>query len=253
MMKVKDWHAVLALALAVAGCRYRYELLPSLSDESAAGTGGAGSVAGSSAVAGDANGGAPEGGAPDGPGGSGGSVAGGDAGGGVGGVTAGGGGGNSGAAGDGGNGGSAGGTPPDMALCTPGSYGGHEYLICQELRSWDDANGGCIAIGMRLARVDDANENDWLYDTIRTGAATEVWLGATDRAVEGEWLWTDGEGFWLGDDGGTAQNGLFSGWYFREPNNVNEEDCGALEAQSAKPEWYDFQCHIALAYVCESL
>lgn len=246
MQKVNDWHALLAVGLAIAGCRYRYELLPSLADESTAGTAGAASLGGVTASAGAQDGGAPDAGVG-GSGESGGSGSGGDSGG------AGAPGGGAGASGDAGSAGSAGGTPPDMARCTQASYGGHDYLLCEELRSWEDAKGGCVAVGMRLARVDDANENDWLYANIRNGSAADVWLGATDQAVEGEWRWSDGEGFWLGDNAGSAQNGLFSGWYFREPNNVSEEDCAALEARSAKPEWYDRQCHIALSYVCESL
>jgi hypothetical protein len=234
MQNVNDWHTLLALGLAIAGCRYRYELLPSRADESTAGTAGAASLGGATASAGAHDGGAPDAGVGE-------SGFGGDSGG----VGA-----PGGAAGDAG---STGGIPPDLALCTQASYGGHEYLLCEEPRSWDDAKGGCVAVGMQLARVDDANENDWLYANIRNGSAAEVWLGATDQAVEGEWRWSDGDGFWLGDNAGTAQNGLFSGWYFREPNNVGEEDCAALEAQSANPEWYDRQCHIALSYVCESL
>jgi hypothetical protein len=141
-----------------------------------------------------------------------------------------------------------------MTLCNQATYGGHDYLLCKELRAWDDANDGCTVVGMRLVRVDDANENQWLFTNanIPNGSMVEVWLGAADRAVEGEWRWSDGELFWVGDSGGTAQNGLFNAWYFREPNNVNDEDCAVLDTAS-KPEWYDYDCALPLSYVCESL
>jgi hypothetical protein len=255
MQKLKPWHALLATGLAVAGCRYRYELLPVHSDGGGAGSAGEMSSAGSSAAT-DA--GASVGGAPDGAGsGNDGNMAGGDAtsAGEGGGTSLAGTGGSSGSAtGGGGVGGGGTGVPPDMALCNQVSYGGHDYLLCQEQRPWEDANNGCIAIGMRLVRVDDANENQWLFTNANTpnGQASEVWLGASDRAVEGEWRWSDGELFWVGDPVGTPQNGLFDAWYFREPNNVNDEDCAALET-AAKPEWYDHHCELSLSYVCESL
>lgn len=86
------------------------------------------------------------------------------------------------------------------------------------------------------------------------GANSQFWLGATDQTVEGEWRWTDGSLFWLGENGGSAQNGLFSYWYFREPNNVgNMENCAVMETKSAAGDWYDFSCTVARAYSCESL
>jgi hypothetical protein len=169
-----------------------------------------------------------------------------------------------GAAGNGGPGGSAGfaaaagaggGTPPDAALCSEAAFGGHDYLLCAETRSWFDAHGGCVAIGMRLVRIDDASENQWLFDNavVAGGRESRVWLGASDLAAEGEWRWTDGELMWLGGIDGAAQNDLFVGWSPREPNNVNGlEHCASLETNSSTPEWFDRQCHLAEGYACES-
>ena len=142
-----------------------------------------------------------------------------------------------------------------MALCNQATNGGHDYVRCKELRNWADANSGCLAIGMRLVRVDDDAENQWLFfgANVPSGADGEIWLGATDLEVEGEWRWTNGDLFWLGDDGGSAQNGLFSGWYSREPNNASTENCAVLDTKAAGAEWYDFDCEASKAYVCESL
>jgi hypothetical protein len=109
---------------------------------------------------------------------------------------------------------------------------------------------------MRLVRIDDAMENQWLFTNanVDQGRASLVWIGADDLAVEGEWRWTDGALFWLGQNNGMAQNGLFAGWYQREPNNVNgAENCGAFETKSSAPGWYDLQCATPYAFVCESL
>jgi hypothetical protein len=148
-----------------------------------------------------------------------------------------------------------GGTPPDSELCVQASYGGHDYLLCPELRTWFDANAGCAAIGMRLVRVDDADENQWLFDNavVPMGRDSRVWLGGWDVPVDGEWRWTDGDLFWLGDELGSAQNGLFAGWSSREPNDVDgDEDCATLDTSSSRPDWIDIRCDDIKAYVCES-
>jgi hypothetical protein len=192
-----------------------------------------------------------------GSGGRGGSAgsAGSSAGGGSGGTGAGaGGGGAGGTSGAGGSGGSAG--APNPALCNTGMFGGHTYLLCKEDRSWFVANFGCTLIGMRLVRIDDAAENQWLFDNAFTelGRRSTVWIGATDQAVDGEWRWTDGTLFWLGDDGGTAQNGLFTAWNQREPNNVSAaEHCAVMETSGSTPEWYDYTCEFVGPFICESL
>jgi hypothetical protein len=202
----------------------------------AAGGGGGGTTGGAGAATGGNGGTAATGGASSGAGGGG---------------SGGGGAGFAAAAGAGG-----GGTPPDGASCTQASFGGHDYLLCEEMRTWFDAHGGCVAVGMRLVRVDDANENQWLFDNavVPGGRDSQTWLGAWDASAEGEWRWTDGELFWLGDSMGSAQGGLFAGWSVREPNDVGgAEDCAALETNSSTPEWFDSGCDLLKAYVCESL
>lgn len=239
--------AVVLLAFAVAACRYGYELLP-VDDDSGMGA-AAGNVSTAGAGPGDGGAGAvdmlPDGG-NDSAGGAETNAGNGSSGGGAssGGSTA----------GSSGSGGSSVGVPPDLSLCNQASYGGHDYLLCQEPRSWAAANGGCLAIGMRLIRIDDDAENQWLNANanVPSGANGEVWLGATDEEVEGEWRWTDGDLFWLGDRAGSAQNALFSLWYFREPNNVDIENCAVLDTRAGAAEWYDFDCELTKAYACES-
>jgi hypothetical protein len=211
-----------------------------------AGTDGSGGNGASGGASGGANGGtgaiSPIGGS----GGTGGSVVNGGAGASNGGAGA-----TAAAAGAGG-----GGTPPDSALCVQASYGGHDYLLCPELRTWFDANSGCAAIGMRLVRVDDPNENQWLFENVLVpgGRDSQIWLGARDVPTEGEWRWTDGEVFWL-ESTDSIRNGLFAAWYWREPNDTAasaDEDCASMETSPA-PEWYDWDCVAAKSYVCESL
>jgi hypothetical protein len=233
---------VFLFGFSVAACRYQYELIP-LDDNS-----GIGSAAGDTSRAGGGSDGAT---ANAGTGGTDTPLDGGSDGDGGAEATA---GSSTGGSTSGGSSGS-GGVPPDMALCNQVTYGAHDYVLCQELRSWADANSGCLAIGMQLIRVDDDAENQWLLSNanVPSGVYGEVWLGATDLEVEGEWRWTDGELFWLGDHLGSAQSSLFNAWYFREPNNVNGENCAALDTKAAGAEWYDLNCVWSRAYACESL
>jgi hypothetical protein len=211
-------------------------------------TGGGGTTGGTGAGRGGAGGAGSGGGGTGGSGGSAGSTAGG----GSGGTGAGAGGGGSGGAS--GSGGSAG--APNPTLCNTGMFGGHTYLLCKEDRSWHLANLGCTLLGMRLVRIDDAAENQWLFDNAFTelGRRSTVWIGATDEVVDGQWRWTDGALFWIGDDGGTAQNGLFTAWNQREPNNVSmAEHCAVIETNGSTPEWYDYTCGFLGPFICESL
>jgi hypothetical protein len=201
-------------------------------------TGGGGTTGGTGGGRGGAGGAGSGGGGTGGAGGSAGSTAGGGSGG----------------TGAGGSGGSAG--APNPTLCNTGMFGGHTYLLCKEDRSWHLANLGCIAVGMRLVRIDDAAENQWLFDNAFTelGRRSTVWIGATDEVVDGQWRWTDGALFWIGDDGGTAQNGLFTAWNQREPNNVSAaEHCAVIETNGSTPEWYDYTCGFVGPFICESL
>ena len=77
-----------------------------------------------------------------------------------------------------------------------------------------------------VVHVTSAAENAYI-DNI-TGTAV-TWLGGQDTAVEGEWRWIggelDGELFWLGNIGGSAQNGYYENFNANEPNDyVGGED-----------------------------
>ncbi len=54
------------------------------------------------------------------------------------------------------------------------------------------------------------------------------WIGASDEANEGTWLWVTGPEagtpFWQGQVSGTPINGEFSFWNNGEPNNLGDED-----------------------------
>ncbi|MBT5268424.1 MAG: PEP-CTERM sorting domain-containing protein [Candidatus Marinimicrobia bacterium] len=59
-------------------------------------------------------------------------------------------------------------------------------------------------------------------------APDDGWLGGTDKAAEGTWVWADGPEtgsvFWNGGVGGSAPVGAFASWNIGEPNDVGNED-----------------------------
>src|SRR5439155_2315452 len=91
--------------------------------------------------------------------------------GGMGGTNAGGRGGSSnagtGGSGNAGAGGSSAGGTGGLAgaPCTPATYGGHAYALCDGPLPWTSAGNDCTVKGMRLARIDDVAENTWLQAT----------------------------------------------------------------------------------------
>jgi len=158
----------------------------------------------------------------------------------------------SGAAGAGGAGGSTG---SDGGLaCSTSTFGGHLYAFCPTLSSWTNADADCASKGMRLARIDDASENDWVQATAFAGIAAIssnywTWIGATDQAVLGQWTWTDGALFWIGGTNGSAQGGLYNNWVGGAPGaNASAGTCGIFQHAGF---WQDWDCTKLQSYVCE--
>jgi hypothetical protein len=138
--------------------------------------------------------------------------------------------------------------PPDCALR---AYRGHDYAFCNAEVPSFTARSVCASAGMRLARIDDAAENEWIHATAIDTGAGEVTIGASDQAVEGSWQWPDGVTFWIASaDGGAPVGGLFQAWLVGEPNAFNErEDCARIFADQST--WHDYPCDLAADYVCE--
>jgi Lectin C-type domain len=224
-------------------------------------SGSAGGVSGSSGAAG---GGTGRGGASGATGGAAGSATGrGGASGGMGGSAVGGTGGAAGGRGGagGGTGGAGGGAGGAViggggttgASCPVDTFGGHTYAFCEGPLAWPDAQTDCMAKGMRLVRIDDSTENAWVQSIAFAGISSVSsvywpWIGATDATVSGEWRWTDGALFWLGNMNGVAQGGLYVNWVAASPGNGTRSECGILESSAF---WKDWPCSTAERYVCE--
>ncbi len=116
--------------------------------------------------------------------------------------------------------------------------GGGCYVRNTTTQDWGDAVESCEAWGGTLVTINDAAENQWLFERFGAG----LWIGATDESGwgDGEFRWVSGQPFgyrnWGGgqpDDGGT--------W--------GSEDCVELAGGGA---WNDLGCNESRWAICES-
>jgi hypothetical protein len=129
----------------------------------------------------------------------------------------------------------------------------HGYMLCPKgAKDYADAQLTCKQQSMRLAWLETADENADVAAKVKALMSDEVWLGATDVEVEGEWLWDGDHGyqFWAGSETGASVDGAFDAWMSGTPNDDNGgEDCAVLNATTEL--WGDRSCSTRYAYLCE--
>ncbi|CAL4107811.1 unnamed protein product [Meganyctiphanes norvegica] len=132
-----------------------------------------------------------------------------------------------------------------VSKCDDGgvAIGGECYWFNEELKNWDDAVLACASRGRALASPADPGAilqyAYGKYSQFYSG----FWLGGSDVASEGTWVWQSGEP--LGDRfPWDPENG------HGEPNNANgDENC--LEMRIHENRYNDIQCHNTKGYICE--
>jgi hypothetical protein len=160
------------------------------------------------------------------------------------------------------------------AGCSARLFGEHLYLLCVNESAalqldYNEATAACdgadsmlgLGVSLELARIESAQENQFLRDWIRETTSSEgmIWMGANDIAREGIWVWGQGERavqFFTGNlfGGGVPFNGRFHDFLAGRPNSANgtDEDCGGFDSE-ADWHWNDRLCTQGrLGYVCET-
>jgi len=86
------------------------------------------------------------------------------------------------------------------------------YLLSEA--SWTDSAEAARGLGGFLVTVDDAEENDWLFDTFASfeNQTRHLWIGLSDDDVEGEFNWHDGTPF------------FYRSWGEGQPGEGGDED-----------------------------
>ncbi|XP_065327893.1 CD209 antigen-like protein A [Pelmatolapia mariae] len=96
-------------------------------------------------------------------------------------------------------------------------HGENCYFFSTSKSSWNESSTECITKGGDLVKIDSSEEQSFLRTTIQQitgGYEIYFWIGLTDSAEEGRWLWVDG----------SPLNERLTFWYFHEPDDWTEED-----------------------------
>ena len=70
---------------------------------------------------------------------------------------------------------------------------GHTYAITSTAMNYADAQAAAAALGGYLTTINTKAENDWLTAKFEVNYG-DIWIGATDTASEGTWVWDNGTG-----------------------------------------------------------
>jgi hypothetical protein len=112
---------------------------------------------------------------------------------------------------------------PAHAVPVQGPTGNFYEFVAAPQISWQDARAAALSASLLgqpgyLATVTSSAENSFLITLSTLG-----WLGGSDQAVEGTWVWADGpeanQIFWTGGPGGSAPPGVYTNWQPGQPDN----------------------------------
>jgi len=143
------------------------------------------------------------------------------------------------------------GETPALVCAASGVLGpdGSCYAALATLRPWAAARQRCRALGAGwdLASVRNVEVNRFLTD----GLSGEAWLGASDSAQEGTWIWIDdGTVFWNGSETGAPVDGNYANWAGTEPNGEAGSACARLVPENSGA-WADLECEELRGAVCK--
>ncbi|MEI6217859.1 MAG: C-type lectin domain-containing protein [bacterium] len=114
------------------------------------------------------------------------------------------------------------------------AFGGHHYLLVPDNVSWQEAKTACEQMDGHLVIVNNAKEDSFVATL---AAGRNVWLGCTDEAEQGVWLWGDGAKL------------TYAGWAPSEPNNYGGREHWGVCCGDGR--WNDVSIDTLCAYVCE--
>lgn len=104
---------------------------------------------------------------------------------------------------------------------------GHYYDVTDTNIGWEEAEAEAILKGGHLVAIQDAAEESWLVGTF---GSERFWIGFTDKASEGTWLWSSGDPV------------TYVNWASGEPNNATPPEWGEDYAVMnwSGPAWNDW-------------
>ena len=107
-------------------------------------------------------------------------------------------------------------------------FNGHYYKIFSNTcSSWEDAKAYCESVGGHLATISSKEENDALFNYMRSLNLKIAYFGYSDAATEGEWKWVNGE------------TNIYNNWHSGEPNGRSSENYAEFYYQFNDGTWND--------------
>jgi hypothetical protein len=110
--------------------------------------------------------------------------------------------------------------------------------------AWSDAYQRCLTYSSNLICVNSSAENTFIASNLdessRRSVSDEAWIGYTDSAAEGHFVWSTG----------STCTSTFTHWYEGEPNDGGQggSDCARILSTSY---WRDWQCSAELPFICK--
>lgn len=143
--------------------------------------------------------------------------------------------------------------PIDARPCTGGTMAqvgpdGSCFVFVATPRTYAQAAAACVAMNAHLAYLKSAALDTFAEQFVGT---TNTWIGLSDRAAEGAFVWDDGAAL------------AFSNWALGEPNSggidaTYEEDCAIIAGARPTKQWDDRPCDASevatsgsFAYLCQ--
>uniref|UniRef100_A0A3P8QSN0 C-type lectin domain-containing protein n=1 Tax=Astatotilapia calliptera TaxID=8154 RepID=A0A3P8QSN0_ASTCA len=121
-------------------------------------------------------------------------------------------------------------------------HGGNCYYFSTNSSSWNESRTVCKTKGGDLVKIDSEEEQNFLRKNVQQKMEIHdipFWIGLTDLAEEGRWLWCD-------------RSTPLTFWRFFEPDDwkgkdPDGEDCGRM----GPLYWYDNSCKRSHRSICE--
>jgi len=120
------------------------------------------------------------------------------------------------------------------------------YIVRKGQSSWSDAATRCTNEGdLRLAVITTANQNTAVQTAITQQASGKAFIGLTDSASEGTWVWTDGSSY--------SYN---PGWVSNHPTTNTAQNCVVMrDSGNNAGKWQHVACSKSandnINFVCE--
>ena len=110
------------------------------------------------------------------------------------------------------------------------------YKLFSNRKPWDEAKQHCKEMGSVLVTIISPGENEFVSSLVSTLDPAYAWIGASDTASEGSWIWVDGSGL----DG-------YTNWGGKNPDGRPNEDCALIN----DGQWNDVPCNLGRPYICK--